>query len=118
MNDDPERPRGSVRAHLRKLMAATAVVGLAAATSRAGAASPAPAGTASAAPPDAGAPGDASVEADAAPTCPPDSEVLADGRCAPIAYGVVDPMPPPSRGGCGCHKDPGVAEAYRGGKTE
>jgi hypothetical protein len=22
-----------------------------------------------------------------------------------MGYGVVDPMPPPSRRGCGCHKD-------------
>lgn len=117
-----ERPRASVRSHLRHLMAATAVLGLAAATTRS-------AGSAPTAPrPDAGATGDAgdagkiaptisglddagidgALEGDAAPApCPPDMERRLDGQCH--AYAVVDPLPQPSRGGCGCHNEPGMA---------
>jgi hypothetical protein len=100
--------------HLRKLMAATAVAGLAAATSR---------GTASALKPpprpDAGADAGADAEADAGtdgdvdggvpvplPYCD-DPNVAMSQKCS--GYGVVDPLPPPARG-CGCHQSPGMAE--------
>ena len=128
-----ERPRAAVRSHLRHLMAATAVLGLAAATTR-------PAGSAPAAgKSDAGVGGDAGKDAareaggDAASVttvsgmadasidgdvdaegpipvepCPDDGRRDSNGRCLP-GYGVVDPLPPPSRGGCGCHKEPGMA---------
>lgn len=102
-----ERPRASVRSHLRHLMAATAVLGLAAATTRS-------AGSAPTAPrPDAGAT-DASIDGDVdaegpipVEPCPDDGRRDANGQCMP-GYGVVDPLPPPSRGGCGCHKEPGL----------
>jgi hypothetical protein len=118
-----ERPRGVVRAHLRKLMAAGAVVGLAAATTRTGAATPTPkpdggagdggrpsgdGGLSAATDLDGGgdAAGDADVDALVPIECPPDRELGSDGRCH--GYMVVDPLPPPARG-CGCHKEPGMA---------
>ncbi len=107
-------------------MAATAAVGLAAATTRTGGATGAtPGGTRSdggtgdGGARDAGATPTSAVDAggddsgaeagnDAAPlVCGPEEEPGIDGRCH--GYAVVDPLPPPSRGGCGCHKEPGLA---------
>jgi len=101
----PTDSRSSTMRHLRKLMAATAVAGLAAATSR---------GTASArsapAAPDAGT----EAGADGATTSTDDAGTDAEADGAPevpqYPYAVVDPLPPPARGGCGCHKSPGMPE--------
>lgn len=123
-DEDPRRPRGAVRTHLRKLMAATAAIGLAAVTTRSGSATTPPlktdagvsdggreaspaadaGATTASAESDGGADGDVDG---AVPSCGPDMEVGSDGRCH--GYAVVDPLPPPARGGCGCHKEPGMA---------
>jgi hypothetical protein len=100
----PTDSRSSTMRHLRKLMAATAVAGLAAATSRGASARNA------AATPDAGTDAGtdgakASTDVDAGTDAEPDAAVPVPD----IGYGVVDPLPPPARG-CGCHNSPGMAE--------
>ena len=101
--------RSSTMCHLRKLMAATAVAGLAAATSRGTASAAADAGADGATKPkaDAGADGDTDAGPVPVPNC--DDPAIAYSQLC-HGYAVVDPLPPPARGGCGCHKSPGMPE--------
>ena len=99
----PDDPRSKTMRHLRAIMAAATAVGVAAVTTRSASGSA-----------DGGNP-PSNVDSGTNPavvridtSCPDYMEKQPDGTCT--GYAVVDPLPPPARGGC--HKDPspGVAK--------
>ena len=81
--------------HMRRMLSATAVVGVSIGVAEAqDAQTPKPATTGDAGP----AVGEGEWHMQHAD---PDAGM----NTGNMGYGVVDPMPPPSRRGCGCHKD-------------